>query len=689
MRRWLVICVGLLCACRPEKIGGGDGDLTFGTDRVVFPMTVVGYSTLASVEVRNNGRYTRSVTLKTKAPFALRTEAFELPGGSSVRAEITFSPQSPGSAELPLSLESEEQKSEATLVGPAELPPPCDETGPCWHQVYDHPSGSCVKVNSSDGSACAGGTACFSTSECREGECVGTPIVCDDGNRCTTNACDPNTGCVFFSSVAQCAASEDPCLAPACDPMIGCTYTEVEDGTSCGSSDCSNAKICLLGKCKEVPVFDGAACGSESPCQARGLCVATTCVRPNEAELIPAWTVRAPPGSYVIWDSIADKAGNVYWRETPNWQGGTLRSVTSAGFNRFAVGITILSGQMSLIEDTLVLHAAGTLEAHHTGDGKVKWTRTFPLEAGVYRNEIRAVARGNAGVMYANYVKVKAIDGAEVVLGSSVVALDLATGATQWETKIPAQSVDFQSFPVDEQGYLYFGTTGTDGIRRFHSLTPQGVKRWLVAPNPHASPAAVFGGHAYHWDHWISDTGTGNWVNTKAPTLNQAGYPRLALGAISFVGTTVEDVPDCTDGGVRQGLTMQLTRVDPSTSALIWSKTIASGAEGGLNITNTVLTSKNSVLFSQPATYCGPARHKLREISALGEPTFSCQLPGTESYEGEGLLNDKRWVVKIREQTTDGGIFEGVRAIALPGFELPAHGWATAEGSPGRDNHAR
>ena len=28
------------------------------------------------------------------------------------------------------------------------------------------------------------------------GTCVGTPINCDDGNPCTTDSCDPVTGCI-------------------------------------------------------------------------------------------------------------------------------------------------------------------------------------------------------------------------------------------------------------------------------------------------------------------------------------------------------------------------------------------------------------------------------------------------------------------------------------------------------------
>lgn len=684
MRAWAFLLAVLLAGCRPDKIGGAAGDIVFGADRVQFPMTVVGYSSLSSVEVRNTGRFTRTVKLTTKPPFTLRTATWELPGGSSVRAEITFAPEVPGSIELPLGLESEEQTAAAMLVGPSQLPPACDETGPCWHEVYDHASGDCVQVNTADGEACNGGAACFLASSCEDGACVGTPKVCDDGDQCTTNACDPNTGCVFFSKLARCGASSDPCKAPACDPAIGCTFTDVEDGVECGPSDCTTAHICLVGSCKQVAVNDGAACGDPSPCQARGLCLGQTCQRPDAGELVPSWTVWAAPGAGVIWDSIADRLGNVYWREAGPG-GARLVSVTSAGFARYSVPITITSGQMALIEDLLVLHVGATLEARGIGDGKVKWTRVFALETGVVFNEIRATARGNPGVMYVGYVK---FDKDNSFLGSNIHALDLSNGQTKWEVKLPSQAIDYQSFPVDEGGYLYFGAAGADGVRRYHSLTPLGVKRWALT-NPHASPAAVFGGHAYHWDHWLSDTQTGAWVNQTPPTLFTAGYPRLALGAISFVGTKYEEVGNCVDGGMGSGPIMTLARVDPATSQLQWQRDIAAPGIGSPSITNTVLTSRNTVLFSQAPDYCGKEPHVLREIGAQGAPSFACQLPGAEAYEGEGLLNDKRWVARIRDLRPDAGVRQGVRAIALPGYELPAHGWATAEGSPGRDNHAR
>ena len=683
MRPLALIFLALTAGCRPDRIGGSAGDLSLETPRLHFPRTVVGYPTEATLEIRNGSKSTRAVKLETQAPFAVLTATFDIPGGASVRAQLRFDPQAPGQIERALKVQSEDQRLEAVLIGPAQLPPACAQRGPCWHLTYDHAAGGCVRVNAPDAAACVGGTACLLTSQCLAGVCVGTARDCSDGDACTTDACDVDTGCVHFSATARCGASTDPCLAPACDPAIGCTFTEVQDGTSCGASDCEAANICLLGSCKRVAVGDGAACGSDSPCQPPGLCAGKACVRQPPSELTAAWTAWAPADRRVLWDSIADRDNNVYWREVEASGAAHLVSVTAAGFKRFDVAIPVGVEQVALVEDVLILRHGASVEARSVGNGQLKWTKTITdATAGVI--SVRTLSRGTAATLYIGLRRMSKAP-MPTLLGSAVQALNLSTGALKWEILLPEQQLDDQSTPVDEAGYLYAGTAGLDGKHRYYGFTPQGQVRWRIE-NPHSSPAAVFGGRVYHWDHWLSETSSGAWVNSAPPTLFGAGYPRLGLGAISFVGRETAPVPECSDGGTQMGTALQLVRVDPATSLVQWTTQIAGADAGGLEITNTVLTSRSTVLFSQPEDYCNTTgRTALREVSAQGSQSFSCRLPGFEAYFGEGLLNGPRWVAAVRAPNGR----DGVRAIDLPGFQLPAHGWSTAWGSPARDNHAR
>jgi hypothetical protein len=51
-----------------------------------------------------------------------------------------------------------------------------------------------------------------SKNACEEGECVGEPLDCDDGNPCTDDACDPAQGCSSTPNEAPCEDG-DPCTS--------------------------------------------------------------------------------------------------------------------------------------------------------------------------------------------------------------------------------------------------------------------------------------------------------------------------------------------------------------------------------------------------------------------------------------------------------------------------------------------
>ena len=69
-------------------------------------------------------------------------------------------------------------------------PDACHVGGTC------NPSnGSCSYSNAPDGTACSDNNACTQSDQCASGACVpGTPVPVDDGDRCTTDSCDPVNG---------------------------------------------------------------------------------------------------------------------------------------------------------------------------------------------------------------------------------------------------------------------------------------------------------------------------------------------------------------------------------------------------------------------------------------------------------------------------------------------------------------
>ena len=125
-------------------------------------------------------------------------------------------------------------------------------------------------------------------------------LDCNDGNVCTTDSCNPNTGCQHTdntnacddgnactetdacnagkcvgSNPVTCAASDDCHIAGTCNPSSGkCSSPEAPDGTACTDGNaCTQTDSCQAGVCKGTdPVTSD---GSEA-------CVNGACVCPAD-----------------------------------------------------------------------------------------------------------------------------------------------------------------------------------------------------------------------------------------------------------------------------------------------------------------------------------------------------------------------------------------------------------------------
>ena len=140
----------------------------------------------------------------------------------------------------------------------------CDDgntlDGDCCSRLcaFDAAGTSC-----SDGDACTDGDACDGAGACTPG----APRNCDDGSVCTTDSCDPGSGCVYV------AVNE----GQPCDDGNACTTGDVCGGRTCvgtpaaGPCDdgdaCTFADACRDGECRGTPACgDGgveASCGEE------------------------------------------------------------------------------------------------------------------------------------------------------------------------------------------------------------------------------------------------------------------------------------------------------------------------------------------------------------------------------------------------------------------------------------------
>jgi hypothetical protein len=144
---------------------------------------------------------------------------------------------------------------------------------------------------------------------CRAGACVGAPVVCADGDACTTDFCVSAQGCQHAS--VTCAPPTNPCQAAACDPLFGCRAAPVVDGTSCGENDCQTAHVCIAGACVERPAPDGSTCGVATTCRAAGTCERGACSVPPLQVPAPRWQYTPPAGRYLLRAAV-DPRGNTY-----------------------------------------------------------------------------------------------------------------------------------------------------------------------------------------------------------------------------------------------------------------------------------------------------------------------------------------------------------------------------------------
>jgi N-acetylneuraminic acid mutarotase len=214
----------------------------------------------------------------------------------------------------------------------AGVPPATDDANPCTVDSCD-PLTGVLHAPVAAGTSCADGNLCNGTEACSAGGvCApGSPLVTDDANPCTADACDPLQG-VSNSAVAAgtscsdgnpcngveacttggtCVASGapalddgNPCTADSCDPLLGVRHLGLAAGTSCADADaCNGAEVCTVagacvpgslpvlddgnpctadscagGSVQHLPVTNGTACSDGNLCNGLEVCRAGACV---------------------------------------------------------------------------------------------------------------------------------------------------------------------------------------------------------------------------------------------------------------------------------------------------------------------------------------------------------------------------------------------------------------------------
>jgi len=115
-----------------------------------------------------------------------------------------------------------------TCMGTAML---CDDGNVCTKDLCDLESGECLYTPYSgtpvwhgftglSETTCDDGIPCTDNDTCVAGACAGAAIECDDGNLCTVDSCDPLSGTCAHSALT--CDDDNACTTDSCDPSTGC-----------------------------------------------------------------------------------------------------------------------------------------------------------------------------------------------------------------------------------------------------------------------------------------------------------------------------------------------------------------------------------------------------------------------------------------------------------------------------------
>ena len=142
----------------------------------------------------------------------------------------------------------------------------CDAGGACNVGTCDPQTG--CQYNKLNNVPCdADKNACTDNDQCKQGVCVPGPgKVCDDGNPCTTDSCDPASGCTKTADDGKaCDADGDACTTA--DHCVGATCT-VGKMVVCDNSNVCSKVTCdaVSGKCVGKAVQQGAPCDDGTVC---------------------------------------------------------------------------------------------------------------------------------------------------------------------------------------------------------------------------------------------------------------------------------------------------------------------------------------------------------------------------------------------------------------------------------------
>lgn len=142
---------------------------------------------------------------------------------------------------------------DAFLAQAAQLPPPCNDNNACTTDAcvtsgtiaFCRNTPVAVGTSCADGNSCNGDELCNATGQCQPGSNAAAGTACPDGDLCDGDEqCNGLGSC--FAGTPPAVSDGNTCTADACDAQTGVSHIPLPDGTACSGVGVCQAGVCSV-----------------------------------------------------------------------------------------------------------------------------------------------------------------------------------------------------------------------------------------------------------------------------------------------------------------------------------------------------------------------------------------------------------------------------------------------------------
>jgi hypothetical protein len=262
----------------------------------------------------------------------------------------------------------------------------------------------------SDNNVCNGIETCVAT-VCQ----AGTALSCSDANICTTDSCNPISGCTFTNNANPCSdgnacTANDTCAGGVC---VAGAATNCDDANVCTNDSCNTLTGCVHAN-NTAPCNDGSLCTSADVCSG-GACTGTATICPVGSSCNPGTGLcSSAPTTTSFQDGVAGYAStqDTYLAQAApttvegtldNWRWDLENPAPSAEFGLIRFDAIVGSGAGQIPAGSTISSASLTLEVSNgsvTPEGSINESTTDWAESTATWNNFG----GDAGVQADEYL---------------------------------------------------------------------------------------------------------------------------------------------------------------------------------------------------------------------------------------------------------------------------------------------